>query len=291
MRRGFLYAAAMSRPSTCLRRADANLQVALVTGACSGIGRAIAERLGSLGYELVLVSQRPAELAATASSLADAYGVRTHPIVVDLARPAAAEELYDATRVRGLAIDILVNNAGFFFFGEAADARIDQANAMLQLHVVTPSLLCTRFAREMRTRRRGHILMVSSIASRRDFPGISYYGASKKYLRGFASSLRSELLVYNVNVTCLLPGATATNLYDPNVVPVELAKRCGVMMEPAAVAEAGLHAMFAGRAECSPGIVTRLLGAAAVVLPQSAIDLARRHAPWLPPITQASSRR
>lgn len=286
-----MYAAAMSRSSTGLPRADANLQVALVTGACSGIGRAIAQRLGSLGYELILVSQRPAELAATASELTGAYGVRTHPIVLDLARPAAAEELYDATRARGLATDILINNAGFFFFGEAADARIAEANAMLQLHVVTPSLLCTRFARDMRARRRGHILMVSSIASRRDFPGISFYGASKKYLRGFASSLRCELSVYNVNVTCLLPGATATNLYDPNVVPVELAKRCGVMMEPAAVAEAGLQAMFDRQAECSPGLVTRLLGAAAIALPQSAIDLARRYAPWLPSITQADSGR
>lgn len=281
----------MRQPLTCLPRANACLQVALVTGACSGIGRAIAQRLGSLGYELVLVSQRPTELIATAAELTTAHGVRTHPIVVNLARPEAAEELYNATCARGLAIDILVNNAGFFFFGEAADARIDQANAMLQLHVVTPSLLCARFARDMRARRRGHILMVSSISARRDFPGISFYGASKKYLRGFACSLRSELAVYNVHVTCLLPGATATNLYDPKVVPVELAKRLGVMMEPAAVAEAGLQAMFAGQAECSPGLVTHLLAAAAAVLPQSAIDLVRRHGPWLPPIAEAASRR
>ena len=81
---------------------------------------------------------------------------------------------------------------------------------MLQLHVVTPSLLCSRFARDMRARRSGHILVVSSISAWRDFPGISYYGSSKKYLRGFARALRSELSVYGVNVTCLAPGATAT---------------------------------------------------------------------------------
>jgi short-subunit dehydrogenase len=274
----------VSRESPYLRRADESLRVALVTGACSGIGQALAHKLGALGYELVLVSQRPAELAAVGAELAAAYGARVHAIVLDLARPDAAEELDLATQARGLAVDILVNNAGFFFFGEAADAPLPRARAMLELHVVTPSLLCSRFARQMRARRRGHILIVSSLSACRDFPGISYYGASKKYLRGFAASLRSELAVYGVNVTCLLPGATATALYDPTVVPVQWAKRLGVMMDADAVAEAGLGALFARKAECMPGLLTRCMAVGAAVMPQRVIDLARRHAPWLPPI-------
>jgi len=266
-----------------LRRADQQLRVALVTGACSGIGRALAQRLGALGYELILVSERPTALAATADAIRAAAGVVVHPIACDLARPEAAGELYEAVRQRGLAVDILVSNAGFFFFGEAVDAAPDRANAMLQLHVVTPSLLCTRFGRDMRGRGRGHVLIVSSIAAWRDFPGISYYGSSKKYLRGFARSLRSELGVYGVNVTCLAPGATATGLYDPTVVPVRRAQRLGIMMDADAVAEAGLRAMFAGEAEHIPGLLTRAMTLGAVLLPQWAIDLVRRRAPWLPP--------
>jgi short-subunit dehydrogenase len=77
-----------------LRRADQSLRVALVTSACSGIGRAFALRLGSLGYELVLVSNRPAELAATAREISAAHSVAVHTIVSDLARPEAAEEVY-----------------------------------------------------------------------------------------------------------------------------------------------------------------------------------------------------
>jgi len=255
---------------------------ALVTGGCSGIGRAMATSLARRGHDLVLVSERPAELAAVADELARAHGVRVHAIAVDLARPEAAAELHDAVAARGLAIDILVNNAGMFFFGEAVDAEHRRANALLQLHVVTPSLLCTRFGREMRARGRGHILIVSSISAWRDFPGISYYGSSKKYLRGFARALRSELGVYGVNITCLMPGATATALYDPNVVPVELARRLGIMMSPEEVAEAGLRAMFAGRAECTPGALTRAMAMAATLTPQPVIDLIRRRAPWLP---------
>lgn len=265
-----------------LRRADDRLRVALVTGACSGIGASISRQLGALGYELILVSQRPTELAQVAGDIAACHGVRTHAIALDLARPDAAGELYDAVLARGLTVDILVNNAGFFFFGEVADAPLDRAAAMLQLHVVTPSLLCSRFGRDMRARRRGHILIVSSISAWRDFPSIAYYGASKKYLRGFAASLRSELAVYGVGVTCLAPGATATALYDPRVVPVDLARRLGVMMDPDHVAADGLRALFAGQAECIPGRLTRAMVAGAVLTPQWVIDLLRRRSPWLP---------
>jgi short-subunit dehydrogenase len=253
-------------------------RVALVTGACSGIGRELARGLARRGHDLVVVSERREALEEIAAELRARVAVL--PLVVDLARPEAAEEVYLAAR--GIEVEILINNAGMFFFGEAVDAAPARANAMLQLHVITPSLLCTRFGRDLRARGRGHILIVSSISAWRDFPGISYYGSSKNYLRGFARALRSELGVYGVNVTCLLPGATATALYDPKVIPVELGKRLGIMMSPEEVAEAGLRAMFAGKAEHTPGLLTRAMAVAAALTPQPVIDIIRRQAPWLP---------
>jgi hypothetical protein len=257
------------------------LRTALITGACSGIGLAMARLLAARGYALVLVSNRAGPLAAAAAELRAAHGAVVHEIALDLARAEAAAELYEAVGALGLTVDILVNNAGFFFFGEVADAHPARAAAMLQLHVVTPSLLCTYFAREMRARGRGHVLIVSSLSAWRDFPGVGYYGSSKKYLLGFARALRSELGVYGVNVTCLAPGATATGLYDPEVVPVALARRLGVMMDPEAVARAGLLAMFRGEAVHMPGALTRAMALAASLTPQTAIDLLRRRAPWL----------
>jgi hypothetical protein len=256
--------------------------VALVTGACSGIGLALARELAARGHDLVLVSQREGPLVEAARALVADRGVRAWPIVLDLARPEAAGELFARVAALGVEVEILVNNAGIFFFGEVADADPTRANAMLQLHVVTPSLLCTRFVPAMRARRRGRVLLVSSISAARDFPGIAYYGASKKYLRGFARSLRSELGPWGVGVTCLLPGATATALYDPRVVPVELARRLGVMMDAEAVARAGVEGMLRGEAEVVPGVLTRVMTAAAVATPQPVIDWLRRRAPWLP---------
>lgn len=253
-----------------------------MTGACSGIGRALAVGLAERGYRLIIVSQREAELQHTAAQLRADHGVDVHPLVLDLARPTAAEELYAKVQSLALEVDVLVNNAGFFFFGEAVDADPAKANAMLQLHVVTPSLLCTRFGRDMRARGRGDILIVSSISAWRDFPGIGYYGSSKKYLRGFARALRSELGVYGVNVTCLAPGATATDLYDPNQVPVKRAVSWGLMMSPEAVAAHGLRALFTKRAELVPGLLNALMALFSAWTPQWVVDLIRRRAPWLP---------
>ncbi len=255
---------------------------AVVTGGCSGIGQGIARCLAARGYELVLVSENGARLGACAGEIRAGHGTRVHPIVCDLARPEAAGELHAAVRALGVEVDVLVVNAGMFFFGEVADADPAQANALLQLHVVTPSLLCTHFARDFRTRRRGRILLTASISAWRAFPGIAYYGGSKTYLRAFATALRSELAPYGVTVTCLAPGATDTGLYDPNVVPVARARRFGVMMDAATVAAAGVDALLAGKAEHVPGVFNRLATLVMRLVPQRAIDMARRRAPWLP---------
>lgn len=265
-----------------MRRADTKLETALVTGACSGIGLELARQLAALGYSLVLVSNRDDALAQVAEALAKEHGVTTLALPMDLARPDAAQTLFDAVQARGVTVDILCVNAGFFFFGEVADTEPARANAMLQLHVVTASLLCVLFGRALRERRRGHVLITSSISAWRAFPGIAFYGASKTYLRSFASSLRSELKVWGVNVTCLAPGATLTNLYDPTVVPVGLAKRVGVMMDAEDVARSGLRAMFRRRAEVVPGLLSAVLAFFSTLTPQWVVDLLRRRAPWLP---------
>lgn len=264
-----------------MRRADAELKTALVTGACSGIGLAFAEQLAALGYELILVSNRQQPLDEAAARLATTHGVKTQALVVDLARASAADELDAELQRRAIDVDILVNNAGMFFFGEVSDADPAKVAAMLQLHVVTPSLLARHLGRRMRDRGRGHLLFVSSISAWNDFPGIALYGASKKYLKGFALALRSELRPWGVHVTVVAPGATATGLYDPKVVDVGKAKRLGVMTGPEPVARAGLEAMFARRALVVPGLLSKLFAWGMALAPRWLVDFIRWRAPWL----------
>lgn len=259
--------------------------VALVTGACSGIGLALARRLASQGHDLVLVSNRAEALGEVATELARATGARALPITLDLARREAARELHERVRAEGLTIDVLINNAGMFFFGEVVDADPERAASLLELHVVTPSLLATLFGREMRERRSGRILFVSSLSAFRDMPGIGYYGASKKYLMGFARSLRSELAVYGVRVTCLAPGPVDTALYSADQEVVRLAKRLNVFMSPERVAEEALAALERDDELFVPGAAWRAAALASRAMPQLFIDLIRARAPWLPPRT------
>jgi short-subunit dehydrogenase len=260
---------------------DAARPLALVTGGCSGIGRAIAARLAAKGYDLLIVSERSGPLEEAARELRSGHGVEVHVECLDLARPDAAETLHARVRARGIPVDVLVNNAGFFFFGEAVDAPPERAGGLLQLHVVTPSLLCTLLGREMRERRSGRILVVSSISAWRDFPGIAYYGASKRYLRGFARSLRSEMRPYGVTVTCLAPGPVATGLYGHDSPQVRRGRRLGLFLEPEEVADAAVRALLSGQAECIPGLSAKLMAWSSALTPQWAIDLIRRRAPWL----------
>jgi short-subunit dehydrogenase len=266
-----------------MRRADTTLTTALVTGGCSGIGFAMATELARHGYDLVLVSHQEGSLAAAATSLRRAFGRTVHTITVDLARPEAAAELITAVRDLGVRVDILLLNAGIFFFGPVATTDAASANAMMQLHMVTPSLLARHFAGEMAGRRGGHMLFVSSISAWGSFPGIAFYGATKTYLRSFAAALRSELSLSNVNVTLLAPGATATPLFADQPINVVLGRRLGVMGTPEDVARAGLQAMFDGRAEVIPGALSRGFALAAAATPQALIDRLARFAPWLRP--------
>jgi short-subunit dehydrogenase len=255
--------------------------VALVTGGCSGIGRAIARGLAARGHDLVLVSERADRLADAARTLGAEHGVTVHTACVDLSLPGGVEAVHERVRGLGLAVEVLVNNAGIFFFGEAVDAEPARASALLHLHVVTPSLLCTLLGREMRERRRGRILVVSSISAWRDFPGIAYYGASKRYLRGFARSLRSEMRPYGVTVTCLTPGPVATELYGPDSPQVRRGRELGLFLEPEQVAEAAIRGLLRGDAECIPGVSARLMAWGSALTPQWLVDLVRRRAPWL----------
>jgi short-subunit dehydrogenase len=257
-------------------------QWALVTGACSGIGLGIARELAARGYSLVVVSNRGSELERAAQELAAQYQVVAHPVVIDLARPEAAADLYLEVSRLGAEVEVLVSNAGMLFFGEVAEADPARVNDMLQLQVVTPSLLAHYFGRDMRARRHGHMLLVSSAASWCDFPGIAFYGGSKRYLRGLAASLREELRPWGVSVTCLAPGAVATGLYDRAGGAAAAAAKAGLLGDPARVARAAVRGMLRRKALVLPGAGAKLMAVGSALTPRWLIRLIRCHTDYLP---------
>lgn len=247
---------------------DKKDKYALVTGASSGIGWHITKELAARGYNIVAVSNQPDLLQKLKVEMENTYSVSVVVLEVNLARAESAKEVFDFCESQQLDMEVLVNNAGMLIFGEAVDVPFERVNTVLQLHMVTPTLLCRLFGQQMMTKKKGHILNVGSISAVMPYPIISYYGPTKTFIRMFSRALRTELKPHNVQVTCLLPGATATELYDTQKIDVNLGVKLGIMKKPESVAKAGVDAMLNGRAECVPGIMNKVVILLIPIIPQ-----------------------
>lgn len=235
-----------------------NRPFAIITGGTSGIGLEMARILAKKGYDLFIVSNQEEQLGEVKAELENNYGVSCFTLNLDLSHPNSAQILYNHCKENNWVIDVLINNAGMLVFSEVIATNTKRVETILQLHINTPSLLCHYFGEDMRNRGKGNILNVSSISSVMPYPGISLYGPSKTYMRYFTRAFRTEMKIYDVNVTCLLPGATETGLYDPKRINLKLAKRLGIMQTANHVAEKAIKALFKNKAECIPGIINKL---------------------------------
>lgn len=234
------------------------MSTVLVTGGSSGIGFALAKELAQRGFHLLLVSNQENELAICKQQIEQQFPIQCFTLYKDLSATASAQEIFEFSSQNNLDISVLINNAGILLFSEIVAAPLEKVNAILQLHIYTPTMLCRLFGEQMKNKGKGFILNVSSISAVMPYPGISLYGPTKTYMRYFTRAFRNEMKRYNVNITCLIPGATETALYDPNRINLTLAKNLGIMKTAETVAQAGLKALFKNKAECIPGFLNKL---------------------------------
>ncbi|NOZ80984.1 MAG: SDR family oxidoreductase [DPANN group archaeon] len=234
-------------------------QLALVTGASSGIGKEIARLLAEKGYDLLLVSRNKDRLSATRKEL-QKEGVMVSAIAIDLSLPGAEEKVFSFTRSKGMDVDILVNNAGFGVYGQHVKSDISRVGSMLNLNILSLTGLCRLYGSEMKRRRRGRILNIASTAAFQPTPSFAAYGASKSYVLNFSEALAKELEDHGVTVTCLSPGATQTDFFRVargvhHVKPLASFPR----MSPEMVAQVGIDALFRGRLDAVPGFRNKFL--------------------------------
>ena len=188
---------------------------ALVTGASSGIGAAIARELAARGVELVLTARRADALAEVAAACA-AHGVPTHTVIADLGAAGGAAALWAAARAHG-PLDVLINNAGFGYFRPFAEASWDRDAELIQLNVASLVELSRRFVDDRLARaaaggaeRAAHLVHIASIGAYQAVPNMAVYAASKAFVRNFSEALHDELRGSPIRVTCICPGGTAT---------------------------------------------------------------------------------
>lgn len=179
-------------------------RVALVTGASSGIGEALAAALAARGTHVVLVARTRDRLEALASRI-EGSGGRATVLPADLAAPGAAGRIHDEVERIGLNIDLLVNNAGFGHYG-AFEAQEPQRLAdMLQVNVVALTELTRRFVPGL-VEGQGAILNVASTAGLQPTPYMSAYGATKAYILQFSEALWAEYRGRGLHVVAVCPG-------------------------------------------------------------------------------------
>ena len=196
-------------------------QVAVVTGGGRGIGAAIARRLASMGATTVISGRHLDQLRNTAQAIA-AQGGRCEPLVCDVSDLKSVEGFAKQVLQDFKQVDILVNNAGIGGFGGPLHKLPpDQWDAILNTNLRGVFYCMRAFAPAMIDRQAGHIINVSSIASKNALPNGAAYSASKWGLNGLSYSVAEELRGYDIRVSVICPGSTDTELSphagkDPN---------------------------------------------------------------------------
>ncbi len=214
-------------------------RTAIVTGAGTGIGREIALRLLALGVNVAGVGRREEPLQALGRD-ADAAGheVAFEPIVCDVRREDNVRRAVDAARERFGRVSILINNAGVAEYASVAKLTTEVWNRAMETNLRGPFFFTREVLPEMLAAREGHVVMNVSVAGVKAYRGCGAYGASKFGLLGFTRVLREETLGTGVRVTAVIPGATATAMWEHAKAPP--ADR---LMSPGSVADAVIWAL------------------------------------------------
>jgi uncharacterized protein len=232
---------------------------ALITGASSGIGEALARELAGRGHGVTLVARSEDKLRALADELSSAHGVRAKAIACDVTDPAARDRLAAAVDRR---VSVLANNAGFGTYEPFA--QIDRERALEETRVNSEAVvdLTSRYLPEMVSRGEGAVLITASTAAFQPLPGNALYAGLKSFALTFAEGLHHEVKGSGVTVTALCPGPVKSGFQDASGAH-EFASGLPkpLWRTPEQVAAAAVRGLERGKRVVVPGTPNRLLAA------------------------------
>lgn len=227
---------------------------ALVTGASSGIGKAIATQLAAQGLNIVAVARRAGPLEELAGELRQAHGVEVRVLPADLVSKEGIEALIDG--VKDLEIGVLVPCAAMETSGYFVGTPMETHARLLEMDCYGPMRLTHHFGAAMAQRGRGAILLVSSLSGWMAQPYMAHYGAAKAYILALGEGLHHELKDKGVHVSVLSPGPTDTPMAAAT--GIDFGSMGMAVMRPDDVAAAGLAAL--GRsAHAVPGFRNKMM--------------------------------
>ena len=245
-------------------------QTALITGASSGIGEAMARLFASEGYGLALVARTETALQTLADELSATYGVPVAVVPQDLTQPGAAQAIFETVQRADITVDVLVNNAGYASYGPFVEADLRNELNEMQVNMVALTALTGLFLPGMVERGRGGVLNVASTAAFQPGPGMAVYYASKAFVLSFSEALAYETRDTGVRVTALCPGGTQSAFFDRARMQNSRFVR-GRLMDAARVARAGYEGLIHGRPVVIPGKRNRLLAWSTRLFPRNVV--------------------
>jgi short-subunit dehydrogenase len=222
--------------------------VAVVTGASSGIGEALALAFAEKGMDLALVARDRERLEEVAKQCRERFRVAVSVLPCDLSDPEATLQL--ARSLADLPVAVLANNAGFGIHGEFLETDLDDERKLLRLQLDATLALTKAIVPGMVARRRGRVLNVGSVYAFAPVPGQAVYAASKAFLRSFTETLAAELRGTGVTVTGVYPGVTRTEFRQRAGI---VSKRPDAGATAASVAQGAVRACLRGQLEYVPG--------------------------------------
>lgn len=242
-------------------------ELALVTGASSGIGFSLASELASRGYDLVVCSAGE-RLAAAAQELRE-QGTLVTDVTADLSTPEGIEALWAQCQALGRPLDVACLNAGVGVGGLFWQTELEDELNMIRLNCLGLVHLAKYVVQQMVERGTGNILITSSIAGEMVAPREAVYSATKAFGLSFAHSLRYELHDSDVNVTALQPGPTDTDFFHrAGMDDTQVGQEGKHESQPEDVARQGIDALLAGKDHVySASVKTKLEGMTANVTP------------------------
>lgn len=226
--------------------------LALVTGASTGIGLALARQFAQHGFDLIVCAEED-ELHVAAAELRS-LGVEVTPVQTDLATPLGVQTLHRAFSSSPQPVSAAALNAGIGVSGAFAETELEDHLRVIDLDVRSTVHLAKLLVEEMVARGEGRLLFTSSIAAVGPNPYQSTYGASKAFVQSFSQAIREELKGTGVTVTALMPGPTDTEFFArADMQDTQIAS--GRKDDPDEVAKDGYEALMAGRDSVVAGSV------------------------------------
>ncbi|MDO9320635.1 MAG: SDR family oxidoreductase [Pseudomonas sp.] len=232
---------------------------ALITGASSGIGLALAEALARRGRNLILVARQRDALESIACELTQRFGVEVLFSACDLSEPLQLSGLLQELEQADRQIDLLVNNAGIGTAGAFLKQDWSREQQLIEVNILALTRLCHALGQRMLQQGGGQILNVASVASFQPGPWMSNYYASKAFVLSFSEGLREELKKHGIQVSVLCPGPTRSAFFRNAQMKSAKLERSSLMMSCEEVALLTVQALEKNRAIIIPGWRNKLM--------------------------------